>query len=72
MYTRTRKHPPSALHFFRVFFCSGVGIGTYSFFTTIAGSFMTYLVGVILDDYTSDAALKVPFVLTSRSPFIGM
>lgn len=36
----------------------GVGIGTYSFFTTIAGSFMTYIVGVILDDYTSDGALK--------------
>ncbi|CAM9848940.1 unnamed protein product, partial [Hapterophycus canaliculatus] len=37
----------------------GVGIGCYSFFTTIAGSFMTYLVGVILDEYTSDSALKV-------------
>ncbi|CAM9660841.1 unnamed protein product, partial [Choristocarpus tenellus] len=26
----------------------GVGVGTYSFLTTVAGSFITYLLGVIL------------------------
>ena len=47
---------------------SGVGIGFYSFFTTIAGSFMTYAVGLILDDYTSDAAIKVRLSLAVSAP----
>ncbi|CAM9103237.1 unnamed protein product [Ectocarpus sp. 13 AM-2016] len=42
----------------------GVGIGYYSFFTTIAGSFMSYIVGVILDAYTSDAALKITLLIS--------
>eukprot|EP00752_Nemacystus_decipiens_P008775 g7830.t1 len=42
----------------------GVGIGCYSFFTTIAGSFMTYIVGVILDAYTSDSALKLTLLVS--------
>lgn len=50
---------PLSLSLISCLVCRGVGIGYYSFFTTIAGSFMTYIVGVILDAYTSDAALKV-------------
>ncbi|CAM9695078.1 unnamed protein product [Pylaiella littoralis] len=42
----------------------GVGIGCYSFFTTIAGSFMTYIVGVVLDSYTSDNALRITLLVS--------
>lgn len=41
----------------------GVGIGYWSFFTTIAGSFMTFALGLVLDAYTSNASLKVTLVV---------
>ncbi|CAM9987824.1 unnamed protein product [Ascophyllum nodosum] len=49
----------------------GVGIGYWSFFTTIAGSFMTYAVGLILDAYTSDAAIKITLLASVCGMYIA-
>ena len=37
----------------------GVGFGCYSLFTMSAGSLMSYAIGLVLEDYTSDYAIKV-------------
>lgn len=47
----------------------GVGIGCYSFCIIVAGSSMTYGLGLILDNYTSDAAIKVRRHVNPSPPF---
>lgn len=46
----------------------GMALGCYSFCIMVAGAGMTYAIGLVLDAYTSDAALEVKRQPITRFP----
>eukprot|EP00904_Undaria_pinnatifida_P006872 jgi/Undpi1/3314/HiC_scaffold_15.g06688.m1 len=49
----------------------GVGFGCYSLFTMSAGSLMSYAIGLVLEDYTSDYAIKVTLILSVCGTYLA-